>query len=94
MRQVIDLYVGRQIEKLIDAKHAIIKLSSKGKKPNIVGLERVAKSKEALPATGKLTRITSKRPENKTFLFKARTIYKKHIENKGKELQQFIIRYT
>jgi len=55
MRQVIDLYVGRQIEKLIEAKNTIIKLSSKSKKTNIVGLERVAKSKEALPATGKLT---------------------------------------
>ena len=65
MRQVIDLYVGRQIEKFIEAKNTIIKLSSKSKKTNIVGLERVAKSKEALPATGKLTRITSKNRKTK-----------------------------
>jgi hypothetical protein len=67
MRQVIDLYVGRQIEKFIEAKNTIIKLSSKSKKTNIVGLERVAKSKEALPATGKLTRITSKRAERQNY---------------------------
>ena len=67
MRQVIDLYVGRQIEKFIEAKNTIIKLSSKSKKTNIVGLERVAKSKEALPATDKLTRITSKRPERQNY---------------------------
>ena len=67
MRQVIDLYVGRQIEKFIEAKNTIIKLSSKSKKTIIVGLERVAKSKEALPATGKLTRITSKRAERQNY---------------------------
>ena len=67
MRQVIDLYVGRQIEKLVEAKNTIIKLASKSKKSNIVGLERVAKNKEALPATGKLTRITSKRAERQNY---------------------------
>ena len=49
------------------SKNTIIKLSSKSKKTNIVGLERVAKSKEALPATGKLTWITSKRAERQNY---------------------------
>jgi hypothetical protein len=94
MRQVIDLYVGRQIEKFIEAKNTIIKLSSKSKKTNIVGLERVAKSKEALPATGKLTRITSKRAERQNYFVQGTYDLQQVFRKKKKEVLNIIQKHT
>jgi hypothetical protein len=93
MRQVIDLYVGRQIEKFIEAKNTIIKLSSKSKKTNIVGLERVAKSKEALPATGKLTRITSKRAERQNYFVQGTYDLEETFRKRKKEALNIITKH-
>jgi len=71
MCQVVDLYVGRQIEKINEAGNAINKLASKNKKTNIVGLQRLATSKEALPATGKLIRYNQKRAEKQNYFIQA-----------------------
>ena len=93
MRQVIDLYVGRQIENFVEAKNTIIKLSSKSKKTNIVGLERVAKSKEALPATGKLTRITSKRAERQNYFVQGTYDLEETFRKRKKEALTIITKH-
>ena len=46
MKQVIDLYISRQIENVKEAKNTILNLASKHKQTNIKGLERLAKKKK------------------------------------------------
>ena len=56
MRQVIELFKSRKIETLREAQKTIEYLGSKGKKRNILGLERLEKHKEKESAIGKLQR--------------------------------------
>ena len=61
MRQVIELFKSRKIETLREAQKTIEFLGSKGKKRNILGLERLEKHKEKESAVGKLQRCNESR---------------------------------
>ena len=85
MRQVIELFKSRKIETLREAQK-IEFLGSKGKKRNILGLERLEKHKEKESAVGKLQRYNESKKPIQTYhisgSIKLETTFKNTSKNK------------